>query len=339
MSKGLVRLSDVEGVGTLTPVGFQPSRKLTYEEWEECGRTLQQAAGAVQWWIGDWLNYGEREYGEKYAQAVEVGAMLDRNVETVRAAQWVSERIPIVRRLTTLSWSHHQAVASLEPEEQGALLGEAETNGWSHRQLRDAVRHYKKALEAPPQSTETCTVDDLHALIKEGRTFGTIYADPPWPYDNQATRASTDKHYETPTLEWIAELPVSQLLADNAHLHLWTTNAFLFDARTILEAWGFAYKSCFIWTKPIMGIGNYWRVSHEFMLLGVRGSQPFLDRAQMSWREFPRGKHSAKPEPVYDIIEKVSPGPFLELFARRQRPGWLSWGDDIDRDLFYTESG
>jgi hypothetical protein len=83
---------------------------------------------------------------------------------------------------------------------------------------------------------------------------------------------------------------------------------FLFDAKEIMEAWGFEYKSCFVWVKPQLGMGHYWRVSHEFLLLGVKGSCQFADRALRSWGEFERGKHSAKPQEVRTFIESGSPG-------------------------------
>lgn len=153
--------------------------------------------------------------------------------------------------------------------------------------------------------------------MARGMKFGTVYADPPWPYENQGTRAATSHHYGGMAVEDIAALPIAHLATENAHLHLWTTNAFLFEGKTILEAWGFEYKSCFVWTKPQLGIGNYWRLAHEFLLLGVRGSCPFLDRGQISWLHEPRGPHSAKPERIRELVEKVSPGPRLELFARR----------------------
>ena len=181
---------------------------------------------------------------------------------------------------------------------------------------------------------ETCAVSDLQTLIDSGKKFGTIYADPPWPYQNQATRSATDNFYDTMTLEDIAALPVPQLTADRAHLHLWTTNGFLFESKAILEAWGFEYKSCFVWCKPQMGIGNYWRVSHEFMLLGVKGGLVFADHGQMSWLRHDRIGHSRKPEEVRRTIEKVSPGPFLDLFGRRTADGWIVWGNEIERTLF-----
>ena len=199
------------------------------------------------------------------------------------------------------------------------------------------IENKKRIINDPPTKKtnyETCAVSDLYELIKRGKKFSTIYADPPWKYSNQATRSATSNHYDTMTVEDISNLPIPEFTTENAHLHLWTTNAFLFDAKTIIEAWGFEYKSCFVWVKPQMGIGNYWRVSHEFLLFGLKGKQPFLDRGQKSWRELNRTKHSKKPEDVALTIEKVSPGPWIELFGRKTRDNWTVWGNEIERDLF-----
>ncbi len=177
--------------------------------------------------------------------------------------------------------------------------------------------------------------DDFTDIVQAGHKFGTIYADPPWKYGNQATRASTGNHYSTMSIDELCEMDVSSIAADDAHLHLWTTNAFLFDAKTVLESWGFTYKSCFVWVKPQMGIGNYWRVSHEFLLLGVRGNaKRFLEHNHKSWIELKRSQHSKKPPEVQAIIEKVSNGPFIELFGRRQVTGWTIFGNQVEKSLF-----
>lgn len=174
----------------------------------------------------------------------------------------------------------------------------------------------------------------LQEMIRECRRFATIYADPPWQYANAASRGAAENHYETMTIDAIADLPIAHLAADEAHLHLWTTNAFLFEAERVIKAWGFTYKSCLVWIKPQIGNGNYWRVSHEFLLLGVRGNLTFPDRTQQSWLFADRGRHSAKPSVFRKLIEKVSPGPRLELFARSQAEGWTTWGDQIQPNLF-----
>jgi N6-adenosine-specific RNA methylase IME4 len=171
---------------------------------------------------------------------------------------------------------------------------------------------------------------DLQTLIDSGQKFPTIYADPPWPYRKRCGRGAAVKHYPTMPLADIAALPVQQLAADHAQLHLWTTTAFLFDAFVILTAWGFTYQSVFVWAKPQMGLGNYWRVCTEFMLLGTRGDCPAwtIDLPNLLIEK--RTTHSTKPESVRRMIEQVSEPPRLELFARKRSPGWTVWGNEVD---------
>ncbi|MCR9095690.1 MAG: MT-A70 family methyltransferase [bacterium] len=150
-----------------------------------------------------------------------------------------------------------------------------------------ALREEVAALETDEVVTESA--QNLESLVAtHSGSFRTIYADPPWAYDNGGSRGAANNHYPTLSIDEIKRLPISDLAHARSHLHLWTTNAFLFAAREIIEAWGFEYKSCFVWVKPQMGTGNYWRVSHEFLLLGVRGKLPFLERDCMSWVEAPR---------------------------------------------------
>ena len=190
---------------------------------------------------------------------------------------------------------------------------------------------FKLTTLPAPEPVDTCTVEDLNILIRAGSRFRTIYVDPPWQYGNQSTRAATDRHYDTMSIEELHALPVASLADENAHLHLWTTNGFLREAIDLMPVWGFEFKSCFVWTKPSMGIGNYWRVSHEFLLFGLRGTLPFGSRSLMSWATLDRGRHSAKPEAVRQMVEQASPAPRLELFGRRPADGWTVWGNEIAR--------
>lgn len=189
----------------------------------------------------------------------------------------------------------------------------------------------KNGARTPERTEGTCT--DLSELVSAGQKFGTIYADPPWSYDNQGTRAATGNHYGAMTIEELCAMPVAELAADKCHLHLWTTNAFLFECPRLFAAWGFEFKSSFVWVKPTIGIGNYWRNSHEIMLLAVRGGQTAISRAERSWVECGRGMHSAKPEQARHSIERLSPGPYLELFGRSPRQGWTVFGNQIVEEL------
>jgi N6-adenosine-specific RNA methylase IME4 len=153
------------------------------------------------------------------------------------------------------------------------------------------------------------TVDSPRVVSTRGSgmKFTTVYADPPWRYSNTAARGAAENHYRTMSVEEICNEPVKELVTEHAHLHLWTTNAFLFDALEVIRAWGFQYKSCLIWVKPQLGMGNYWRVSHEYLLLGVRGNLPFNDRKIRSWQLARRTIHSRKPFLFRGLIEQGQP--------------------------------
>ena len=178
--------------------------------------------------------------------------------------------------------------------------------------------------------------DDIGQLLNTGTQFPTIYADPPWEYQNSASRAAACNHYSTMSLDQICAMPIEQFASQNAHLHLWATNPLLPLAFKVIDAWGFNYRSCFVWTKEGLGMGNYWRVSHEFLLLGVRGSLRFNERDKRSWQTWKRTRHSKKPNAMRCLIEKVSPGPYLELFGREEIPNsdWTVFGNQIERRLF-----
>jgi N6-adenosine-specific RNA methylase IME4 len=199
--------------------------------------------------------------------------------------------------------------------------------------LKLANIHAPKNGAKPADRTDgICT--DLMELVESGQKFGTVYADPPWRYNNQGTRASTDNHYDGDmSVDEICAMPIADLCAEKCHLHLWTTNAFLFECQKIFNAWGFEFKSSFVWVKPSFGIGNYWRNSHEIMLTAIKGGQTALSRSEKSWIECKRGAHSAKPEIVRHSIERLSPGPFLELFGRSPRTGWTVFGNQIVEEL------
>jgi N6-adenosine-specific RNA methylase IME4 len=161
--------------------------------------------------------------------------------------------------------------------------------------------------------------------------YRTILADPPWRTPNQLD--SANRHYPLVTVETIRALRVQDLVADDAHLWLWVTNADWREQVTVMEAWGFAYRSCLTWIKPRFGRGWYLRNQTEHLLLGVRGSLPMQFRGQGSWFYAPLQEHSHKPEEQYAIIERCSPGPYLELFARRKHPDWDVWGNEITCDV------
>lgn len=178
-----------------------------------------------------------------------------------------------------------------------------------------------------------------------GRKWRTLLADPPWRFNNAGGRVGPETKrlfkYPTMAIDDIAALAVGDLADAPAHLYLWVPNALLPDGIRVLEAWGFAFMSNLVWKKTTMegelhrgGVGWYFRNATELVLFGVRGKSPRTlppARSQPNLIEAPRGAHSEKPDEFYDLIERCSPGPYLELFARRPRSGWTQWGNEMDQ--------
>ncbi|MEU2901128.1 MT-A70 family methyltransferase [Streptomyces sp. NPDC001273] len=178
------------------------------------------------------------------------------------------------------------------------------------------------------------------AASEEGRSpdvprrFRTILADPPWETHQQGAKGA-GRHYRLMSLERIKGMPVSELAEQNAHLWLWTTNATLRDGFDVAEAWGFTVRSPLHWVKFRLGLGNYLRNSTETLLFATRGNAPVRFRSQPTWINAPVQEHSRKPDEQYAVIERISAGPFLEMFARRRpsNPDWAIWGNEVESDI------
>lgn len=183
------------------------------------------------------------------------------------------------------------------------------------------------------------------------KRYRTIVADPPWGHPDSGARTQSTAGnwrgkwlgyesklpYERMTLDAIRALPVADLAEDNAHLYLWTTNGFLREAYTVVEAWGFKPSTLLTWCKAPMGIGlgGAFTITNEYVIYARRGKLTPLRRWDSTWFAFKRPynhngapSHSAKPEGFLDVVEQVSPGPYVEMFARRARFGWDYWGDE-----------
>jgi N6-adenosine-specific RNA methylase IME4 len=164
------------------------------------------------------------------------------------------------------------------------------------------------------------------------KPYRTLLIDPPTNIA-QGGHKGANIHYNLMTIDQIKAMPVADLAAPDAHLWLWTTAAALRDSYDIMEAFGFTPRSICIWCKSRLGLGIYLRNTAEFVLFGTRGKAPILFRGQPNWLFAPVQDHSHKPEELYAVIERCSPGPYLELFARRNRPGWDKWGDEVVSDI------
>jgi N6-adenosine-specific RNA methylase IME4 len=169
------------------------------------------------------------------------------------------------------------------------------------------------------------------------KRYRTIVADPPWAYDegwpvNRGRRSGSriGLPYGAMTLDAIHALPVDALAEPDAHLLIWTTNRYVVDAFAVTKSWGFRPSQLLTWCKAPVGIGpgGVFANTSEFIIYGRRGKPEHLQRVGSTWWEWPRGEHSAKPEAFLDLVEATFPGPYCELFARRDRLGWDTWGNE-----------
>lgn len=172
--------------------------------------------------------------------------------------------------------------------------------------------------------------------------FGTILADPPWQFMNRTGKMAPEHRrlhrYKTMKLAEICSLPVREVTAEQSHLYLWVPNALLAEGLQVMSAWGFTYKTNIVWYKVRKdggpdgrGVGFYFRNVTELLLFGIRGRLRTLapGRREVNIVITHKQEHSRKPHQVYDVIERCSSGPFLELFARNPRRGWTQWGDEV----------
>ena len=181
--------------------------------------------------------------------------------------------------------------------------------------------------------------------------FKTILADPPWQFSNRTGKMAPEHRrlhrYPTMILPEICNLPIKSLAAPQAHLYLWVPNALLAEGLQVMESWGFTYKTNIVWFKirkdggpDGRGVGFYFRNVTEVLLFGTKGHFRTLPpgRREVNLVATRKREHSRKPDEVYDLIERCSPGPFLELFARHPRKGWIQWGNEVPANGFQKKS-
>ncbi len=174
------------------------------------------------------------------------------------------------------------------------------------------------------------------------KKYKTILADPPWyQRGGGKIKRGADRHYtilKEPQIKKIMSEQLDGNVADDAHLYLWVANNHLQEGLRIIEHLGFRYITNIVWAKSRFGLGRYFRGQHEICLFATKG-RGWGCRTDLNNVSSLLGKdlispsrHSAKPAEMYDLIETRSEGPYIELFARNKRPGWNSWGDEIDKE-------
>jgi N6-adenosine-specific RNA methylase IME4 len=213
------------------------------------------------------------------------------------------------------------------------------------------IAHGRKAIEAGKSAADTALRQgekkerrgqrerELAAKITAlpDKKFGVIVTDPEWKDTVWSEETGMDRHagnhYPTSDAAVIASRPVASIAARDCVLFMWTTNQHLRIALGVMEAWGFEYKSNYCWAKPYISTGRWNRSRHELLLIGTRGKVPCPAPGEQwdSLIEAPKGEHSAKPACFLEMIEGYYPTmPKIELNARRARPGWDAWGNEIE---------
>jgi N6-adenosine-specific RNA methylase IME4 len=210
-------------------------------------------------------------------------------------------------------------LAKMEPEQQAEVarvISSGQARNITQAQKRIAADEIQ--AEPPP--------------LPKG-PFRVIVADPPWMYDK---RPDDDTHrsrldYPSMTIPALCELPVRDIAADDCVLWLWTTNAHMRHAYSILDSWGFEERTILTWAKNRMGCGDWLRGQTEHCILAVKGRPTVTLYNQTTLLNAPVRQHSRKPDEFFDLVDRLCPGSKVELFCREARPGWAVFGNEVDK--------
>jgi N6-adenosine-specific RNA methylase IME4 len=314
---------------TLSPTALVPDGSPSFEEWDVVGSILRYFHTGMQFWLGDWMNFGEKRYGEKYSQALEASGY---ELKTLQTYAWVANKVKPAQRVEAIPYGHYvNGLAGLDESDQARWVKKLLDNPEMTR------AEFQKELRAEKRKK------NVEQQLPDGY-FRVFYVDFPWKYREDGVVlgeggaeefTKAEKQYPTMSMDEIidfAERIKSRAMHD-AVMFMWVTSPMLFDnpgPREVIEAAGFEYKACFVWDKQLHNPGKYNSVRHEFLLLCTRGSAtpdrltPQID----SVVSLQRGDHSSKPEEFRKIIERLYDGPYLELFGREQVDGWTVYGND-----------
>jgi N6-adenosine-specific RNA methylase IME4 len=319
------------------------------------GYTMERACSELEWLLDDdrWRKIGSG-YDDinaflatidlsEFRLMVDQRKKLARRLQEIEASQRATARLLGVSHTTIeRDLGSGTNVPSMDRDtiETNDLFGRDGTNvpAWFQDEDADPAKLGKKVTarkeSGDRRQERLAEISAANVNLETGsRRYPIIYADPPWRYENPPmgdTGRSIENHYPTMTLDEIAALPVTYLATDDALLYLWATAPKLAECMTIIEAWGFEYRTCLVWDKELIGMGYYARNQHELLLVCRRGEFPTPESGTQPssvYRER-RGDHSAKPTFYYEMIEYCYPGvPKIELFARTTREGWAAWGN------------
>lgn len=199
-------------------------------------------------------------------------------------------------------------------------------------QKKEEERQRKLAEKREAQRKRIEAISQNDTKLPE-KKYRVIYADPPWQYEHPVSESRRiENQYPTMSLEDICNLKVKEITHEKAILFLWVTSPMLKNGITVLESWGFEYKTNAVWDKQVIGMGYFFRQQHEILLVGIKGvfPTPVIEGRVSSVFSIKRERHSEKPIEIAQTIEKMYPElSKIELFCRNPRPGWDVWGNEI----------
>lgn len=234
--------------------------------------------------------------------------------EHLKTAEKIAERTKVSAATVRRDGKRAEAIEKL-----------AETDPENAQAVRDGLKRFNEVR----REIKRAAVQE--AVKLPDAKYRVLYADPPWKYGDQLTEdyGPTKFHYPAMTISELCTMSIKNIIELDAVLFLWVTSPLIFECAPIIEAWGFKYKTSFVWDKIKHNMGHYNSVRHEFLLICTRGScLPDNKKLFDSVQSIERTKHSAKPEEFRSIIEKLYPyGKRLELFARKESKGWDVYGN------------
>jgi N6-adenosine-specific RNA methylase IME4 len=255
-----------------------------------------------------------RLYNRSKRTAAQAGAMKGKAVDTLSTAETLAAKHGVDERTIRRDGKRAEALDKL-----------AETKPDEAKAVRDGLKKFNEVRREMKREEVK-----VAAKLPDAK-FRVLYADPPWKYGDQLTEdyGPSKFHYPQMTIAELCEMPIEPLCEADAVLFLWVTSPLLFECQPVIEAWGFSYKTSFVWDKVKHNMGHYNSVRHEFLLICTRGScTPDTKKLHDSVQSIERTKHSEKPEHFREIIEELYPhGKRLELFARKQSKKWEVYGN------------
>lgn len=233
--------------------------------------------------------------------------------------------------------SRARTIANADSEAKSRVIKQIKASGdviTPHRVAKDLKREEQEQRRQAVKNTVSENIS-----ITRQKKYRVVYADPPWYYGNDISKAKSgssytrpEDHYPTMKTSEICDLPVRDIVEDNAVLFIWVTSPLLEESFSVVNAWGFTYKTSFVWDKVGHNFGHYNSVRHEFLLICTKGSctpdnKKLIDSVQTIEKS---RTHSEKPVAFYEIIESMyTQGGKIELFARSKREGWDSFGNQL----------